>query len=96
MGASASDIRLPWPATPLIGRGREVDEIAALLQTGGNRMVTLTGPGGVSTRLAIAAVARASSAFADGVVWVGLDAVRDPSLVLPTIVLGRRRQRRAR
>ena len=51
-------------------------------------MITLTGPGGVGkSRLAIAAAARASGAFTDGVVWVGLDAVRDASLVFPTIAL---------
>jgi predicted ATPase/DNA-binding SARP family transcriptional activator len=47
--------RLPAPIAGLIGRGWEIDEVRALL--GRNRLVTLTGPGGVGkTRLAIEAV----------------------------------------
>ncbi|MGW4895613.1 AfsR/SARP family transcriptional regulator [Kitasatospora sp. NPDC004240] len=48
---------LPVPATPLIGRDEEVARVCALLGT--DRLVTLTGPGGVGkTRLALAAAAR--------------------------------------
>ncbi len=46
---------LPVPATPLVGREREVADVVALLSGAGVRLVTLTGPGGVGkTRLALA------------------------------------------
>jgi hypothetical protein len=58
--------RLPWAPTPILGRAREVEEIATLLQAE-VRLLTLTGPGGVGkTRLTLAAAERLRGAFADG------------------------------
>jgi predicted ATPase/DNA-binding SARP family transcriptional activator len=46
--------RLPAPTTRLVGRGRELEEIADLIGQRGCRLVTLLGPGGVGkTRLAL-------------------------------------------
>ena len=74
---------LPIPATPFLGRERELAEVADLLAA--TRLLTLTGPGGTGkTRLALQAVATAGDAFPDGVFWVPLAPLRDPSLVLPT------------
>jgi predicted ATPase len=74
---------LPIPATPFLGRERELDAVVSLI--GRTRLLTLTGPGGTGkTRLALQAVAASAEAFADGVFWVPLAAVRDPELVLPT------------
>ncbi len=76
--------RLPSPLTALLGRKAEMHAVVALL--GSNRLVTLTGPGGVGkTRLAIEAARAAAAAFADGVTFVDLSPVRDPELVLPTV-----------
>jgi predicted ATPase len=72
---------LPVPATPFLGRERELAEVVRLLE--GTRLLTLTGPGGTGkTRLALQAVATAADAFPDGVFWVSLAPLRDPSLVL--------------
>jgi predicted ATPase/class 3 adenylate cyclase len=78
---------LPIPATTFLGRGRELDELAALLEQG-VRLLTLTGPGGVGkTRLALQAVADGVDAFPDGAWWVPLASVRDPDLVLSSVAL---------
>jgi predicted ATPase/class 3 adenylate cyclase len=74
---------LPVPATPFLGRERELSEVAGLLAD--TRLLTLTGPGGTGkTRLALQAVAAAADMYPDGVFWVPLAALRDPELVLAT------------
>jgi predicted ATPase/DNA-binding SARP family transcriptional activator len=80
--------RLPAPATPLIGRRREVDDVVALAR-GDARLVTLTGSGGTGkTRVALQAAHELADRFPDGVVWIGLAAVRDHALVPVEIARG--------
>ena len=75
---------LPVQATPLVGREREVGDVVEQLEA--RRLVTLTGPGGVGkTRLSLQAAAEASDRFPDGVCFVGLQAIREPGLVLPAV-----------
>ncbi|MFF0341863.1 BTAD domain-containing putative transcriptional regulator [Kribbella sp. NPDC004875] len=70
---------LPAQLTDLIGRSEALTEIDSCLAS--SRLVTLTGPGGVGkTRLALAAGARSSDRFADGVVLVELAAVTPDAL----------------
>jgi predicted ATPase/DNA-binding SARP family transcriptional activator len=76
---------LPAPITPLVGRGREIEELAALLR-GPARLVTLTGTGGTGkTRLALGAAEELLGDFADGAYFVDLSALRDPATVAPAI-----------
>ncbi len=74
LGSASS---LPTPATPIVGRLQELDDVAALLMTDHVRLVTLTGPGGTGkTRLSIAVADRVATRYSDGVYFVRLDAVR--------------------
>ena len=76
---------LPVPATPFLGRERELGEVVALLAMQDARLLTLTGPGGTGkTRLALQAAGLTSDAYPDGVWWIPLAPLRDPALVLPT------------
>lgn len=84
---------LPAPVTSFVGRGSEVAEVAALLET--TRLLTITGPGGTGkTRLALEVGAAVAGDFADGTFFVDLAPVSDPALVVPTIaaVLGIREE----
>ena len=79
---------LPVPPTPLVGRENELRETVGILLRPEARLLTLTGTGGVGkTRLSLEA-ARASLAagsFPDGVYFVSLASVVDPSLVVVAV-----------
>jgi predicted ATPase/class 3 adenylate cyclase len=80
----ARRVNLPTQLTSFVGRDGEVAAAGRLLAE--HRLVTLTGPGGTGkTRLALQLAADGSEAFADGVCFVNLDAVRDPELVASQI-----------
>ena len=80
-----SNTNLPRPASSFIGRERERDEVVRELRDGA-RLLTLTGPGGSGkTRLALEAASELVPAYKAGVFWVGLAALREPSLVTDTI-----------
>jgi predicted ATPase len=77
---------LPVTATSLLGRDRDIDEVAGLLQTPEVRLITLTGPGGIGkTRLAIAVGERLEDRFPQGAVFVPLASLTEPALVMARI-----------
>ena len=80
---------LPTQLTTFVGRDKELGEAVALLA--GTRLLSLTGPGGTGkTRLSLQVAAAAADEFPDGIWFVALEPVRDPTLVAATIarVLG--------
>ena len=80
---------MPVPATPFVGRERELQDVSALLNRDDIRLLTLTGPGGIGkTRLALQAAAEASDHYPDGITWAPLAPLRDPALLLPTVAQG--------
>ncbi|HSJ87948.1 MAG TPA: BTAD domain-containing putative transcriptional regulator [Anaerolineales bacterium] len=75
-----SRLNIPIPLTSFIGREKELKEVASLLSE--SRLVTLTGSGGVGkTRLAIQVVADVMDRFPDGIWFLDLALLNDPSLV---------------
>jgi predicted ATPase/class 3 adenylate cyclase len=75
---------LPTQLTTFLGRERELAEAGALLREA--RLLTLTGPGGTGkTRLSLQLAAEATDEFRDGVYFVPLGPISQPSLVLPTM-----------
>jgi predicted ATPase/class 3 adenylate cyclase len=80
----ASPTNLVAPASPLVGRDRELLELSDLLAS--NRLLTLTGPGGTGkTRLATELGARALPNFKDGAFFVPLETLTERSLVSTAI-----------
>ena len=72
--------RLPVQLTSFVGRAAEMTDVRRILAD--NRLVTLTGAGGVGkTRLAIEVAGRMMGEFRDGVWYVDLAPITDPDLV---------------
>jgi predicted ATPase/class 3 adenylate cyclase len=82
---ASAPTNLPTQRPELIGRDRELRELAELLRSD-RRLITLTGPGGTGkTSLALEASARALDDFPDGVFLVRLETVKDPALVMSAL-----------
>jgi predicted ATPase/class 3 adenylate cyclase len=77
---------LPVQPTALIGREQAIATICATVRRADVRHVTLTGPGGTGkTRLGLQVAAELLDDFVNGVYFVNLAPLRDPTLVASTI-----------
>jgi predicted ATPase len=77
---------LPVPRSRLIDRKQERAQAQALLQREDVGLVTLIGPGGVGkTRVAVQVAADLVPQFTDGVAFISLASLKDPTLVVPTV-----------
>ena len=73
---------LPFQPTPFIGRQREVRDVTQRLERSDVRLLTLTGAGGTGkTRLALQVAGEIPAPFPDGVFFVPLASVIDPSTI---------------
>jgi predicted ATPase/class 3 adenylate cyclase len=76
---------LPAQLTSFVGRESEIAEVVRLLSRA--RLVTLTGTGGVGkTRLAVQAAGSIRERFPDGVWFVPLEEISDPSLLVGAVI----------
>src|SRR5262245_8782151 len=77
---------LQAPPTPFIGRTRELAQAHLLLARSEVRLLTLMGPpGSGKTRLAIEVARELEHHYADGVAFVTLGPIGDPTLVMPAV-----------
>ncbi len=80
---TANDVaksNLPVQLTSFVGRGAQINDVQQVLRS--NRLVTLTGAGGVGkTRLAVQVAAQVAGEFGDGLWYVDLAPINDPDVV---------------
>src|SRR5258705_22463 len=82
---TVADQHLPVQFTSFVGREAEINDVRQILAD--NRLVTLTGAGGVGkTRLAVQLAAGIAGGFGDGVWLVDLAPITDPDLVAVAVI----------
>jgi predicted ATPase/class 3 adenylate cyclase/Tfp pilus assembly protein PilF len=82
----AHPTNLPPRLPELIGRDQDIAALTELVSSPEISVVTLVGPGGTGkTRLSLAVAAEMLASFPDGVFFVDLSALGDPSLVIASI-----------
>ncbi|MFD4183568.1 ATP-binding protein, partial [Rhodococcus sp. NPDC058514] len=78
-------LHLPAQLSSFVGRRAEMNEVRQIMAD--NRLVTLTGAGGVGkTRLAVRVAAQIGGGFGDGVWYVDLAPITDPDLVPVAVI----------
>ena len=82
----ASPHNLPPQQVPLIGREKELQQIAAYLADSACRLLTLIGPGGIGkTLLALQAAREHTGIYLHGTYFIPLAPIADPTLLGTTI-----------
>ena len=77
---------LPRSLIPLIGRNRELADLAGYLADTNHRLITVHGPGGIGkTHLAVEAAWQHVADFQDGVYWVALEPLESSLFLLSAI-----------
>jgi len=79
---------LPTQPTPLVGRVRELADLARLLDDPHIRLITISGPGGMGkTRLAVALAEQVftTERYLDGVYFVALAPLSAPEQIVPAL-----------
>jgi len=80
---------LPAPINSFIGREAEVRRIVAYFTDGQERLVTLTGPGGIGkTRLALQVATELHDTYPEGVWFIALADLKQPTHVITEIATG--------
>ncbi|MBM9466672.1 AfsR/SARP family transcriptional regulator [Nakamurella leprariae] len=80
----SAGVHLPSTLTPLIGRDADVSRLVRLLKD--QQLVTITGPAGSGkTRLALEVARTGAEAYEEGVWFVDLVGVDDPTLVVDVV-----------
>ena len=78
---------LPEPITSFVGRANEIVTLCGLVLGNEQRLITITGPGGVGkSRFALETARRVVDGFEDGAYVVPLAGITDPQLVALAIV----------
>jgi predicted ATPase/transcriptional regulator with XRE-family HTH domain len=82
----SSRSNLPAPPSSLIGRAQEITLVREYLSNNDIRLVTLIGPPGIGkTRLSIESARQSLASFPDGVFFVALAPLDNPTLIATTI-----------
>lgn len=83
----ALSARPPVPLTRLLGREQELQEISQRLVQPHVRLLSLVGPPGIGkTRLSLQLAEQLQAYFPDGIAFVPFAPVRNPELIVPTIM----------
>ncbi len=76
--------QIPIPATPILGREKEIEELREMLNK--HQVITLTGTGGIGkTRTSLEICHRLKNSYQDGIVFVSMATLTDASEVMPTL-----------
>ncbi len=87
VSSASTRLNLPTTVTSLIGRSKELALVRDYLLDSNIRLITLLGPPGIGkTQLSLEAARTITTEFIDGVFFVALAPLDDPSLITSTVI----------